>query len=295
MFSFPPFLARRLIGSGLSLAISITNLIFWNFCVQIPNKVVEIASLDKLVSSGSTTRSYFCYRGWEMRCANRELALRCWEAAKVGQDPQGLIVHHDRDSVCTSYRWLSQLLIEEGVAVSYCKRGAKDNPWMESFWAHLKGENMSLFLEAATLEELEWVIEKQMGYYNNERRHSRLEYRSPVEYLASVGFIPKTLAEIGLESGSVSEAQARMVAVVIRQFTPTRNDFLFGVTLTNHEWHPIMVALAYLAGKQAVQWNLSMASSILAALPPFLIYMIFQTLVHKRPTSYFGGGLRNVP
>jgi len=98
-----------------------------------------------------------------------------------------------------------------------------------------QGENMSLFLEAATLEELEWVIGKQMGYYNNERRHSRLEYRSPVEYLASVGFIPKTLAEIGLESGSVSEAQARMVAVVIRQFTPTRNDFLFGVTLTNHE------------------------------------------------------------
>jgi len=33
-----------------------------------------------------------------------------------------------------------------------------------------------------------------MGYYNNERRHSRLEYRSPVEYLTSVGFIPKMLA-----------------------------------------------------------------------------------------------------
>jgi len=48
-----------------------------------------------------------------------------------------------------------------------------------------------------------------MGYYNNERRHSRLGYRSPMEYLASDGFIPKTLAEIGLESGSVSGAQAR--------------------------------------------------------------------------------------
>ena len=59
-----------------------------------------------------------------------------------------------------------------------------------------------------TLEELEWVIGKQMGYYNNERRHSRLEYRSPVEYLTSVGFIPKMLVEIGLESGSVSGTQA---------------------------------------------------------------------------------------
>ena len=65
-----------------------------------------------------------------------------------------------------------------------------------------------LGLDAATLEELEWVIGRQMGYYNNERRHSRLEYRSPVGYLTSVGFIPKTLAEIGLESGSVSGAQA---------------------------------------------------------------------------------------
>jgi len=79
---------------------------------------------------------------------------------------------------------------------------------MESFWAHFKGENVSLFLEAATFEELEWVIGRQMGYYNNERRHSRLEYRSPMEYLTSEGFIPKRLAKIGRESGSVSGAQA---------------------------------------------------------------------------------------
>jgi len=149
--------------------------------------------------------------GWAVgRSTNRELALRCWEAAKesltkAGLDPQGLIVHHDQDSVYTSYRWLSQLLIEDKVVVSYCERGAKDNPWMESFWAHFKGENVSLFLDAATLEELEWVIGKQMG--------SRLEYRSPVEYLTSVGFIPKTLAEIGLESGSVSGAQAPVDSV----------------------------------------------------------------------------------
>jgi len=50
------------------------------------------------------------------------------------------------------------------------------NPWMKSFWAHFKGENASLFLEASTLEELEWVIERQINYYNCERRHSRLAY-----------------------------------------------------------------------------------------------------------------------
>lgn len=154
--------------------------------------------------------------GWAVgKGANRELALRCWEMAKenlwaMGVSPWGLIVHHDQDSVYTSYRWLRKLLIEDRVVVSYCERGAKDNPWMESFWAHFKGENALLFLEAASLEELEWVIGQQMDYYNNERRHSSLGYRSPMEYLVSEGFIPKTLVENGRESGSVSGAQVRI-------------------------------------------------------------------------------------
>ena len=52
-------------------------------------------------------------------------------------------------------------------------------------------ENSSLFLDAATFEELEWVIGRQMGYYNLERRHSRLDYQSPLGYLISEGFVPK--------------------------------------------------------------------------------------------------------
>ena len=88
-------------------------------------------------------------------------------------------MHHDQDSVYTSYLWLRQLLLVDKAVVSYCERGAKDNPWMESFWAHFKGENASLFLETSTLEGLKWVIDKQMNYYNGERRHSRVDYRSP--------------------------------------------------------------------------------------------------------------------
>jgi len=153
--------------------------------------------------------------GWAVgKSANGELALRCWERAKGnlaawGRTLQGLIVHHDQDSVYTSYRWLRQLLIEDGVVVSYCERGAKDNPWMESFWAHFKGENASLFLDASTFEELEWGIGRQMNYYNLERRHSRLDYRSPVDYLISEGFVPEPLAEIGAKSGSAPGAQAQ--------------------------------------------------------------------------------------
>jgi len=154
--------------------------------------------------------------GWAVgKSADRALALRCWEMTKgnlaaLGRSPHGLIVHHDRDSVYTSYRWLRKLLIEDKVVVSYCERGAKDNSWMESFWAHFKGENVSLFLEATTLEGLEGVIARQMGYYNYERRHSRLDYQSPIEHLIDKGFIPETLVEKGVKSGSASGAQARV-------------------------------------------------------------------------------------
>ncbi len=45
-----------------------------------------------------------------------------------GVDPEGLIVHHDQNSVYTSYRWLGQLLIVDKAVASFCERGAKDNP-----------------------------------------------------------------------------------------------------------------------------------------------------------------------
>jgi transposase InsO family protein len=125
----------------------------------------------------------------------------------VGRGTEGLIVHHDEDSVYTSYEWLQKLLIRDRARVSYAERGARDNPWIESLWGHFKVENGSLLSEAATLEELEWVIERQMRYYNTERRHSGVGYVPPVEYLRARGIHPRVLAETGPRSGSVLGAQ----------------------------------------------------------------------------------------
>mgnify|MGYP006313005091 CR=1 FL=1 len=106
--------------------------------------------------------------GWAVGpTADRALALRCWETVKealahVGHGTDGLIGAHDQDAVYTSYDWLQKLLIRDRVRVSYAERGARDNPWIESLWGHFKVENGSLLSEAATLEELEWVIEWQM-------------------------------------------------------------------------------------------------------------------------------------
>ena len=140
------------------------------------------------------------------KSAKRELALRCWEAvrknlAKVGQDPQRLMLHHYQDTVYPRYRWLRQLLVEGKVMTSYWERGARDNPRMESFWWHFKEENNSLFLDAATFEELELLIARQMRYYNFERRHSRLDYQSPIGYFVSEEFILVTLAKYEGKTG----------------------------------------------------------------------------------------------
>ena len=64
------------------------------------------------------------------------------------------------------------------------------------------------------------------------------------------------------------------VVVIIWQFTQIWNEFLFAVTLTATDAHPITVKLSELAGGEAVQWNLPMAGSLLAALPTLLVYIV---------------------
>lgn len=63
------------------------------------------------------------------------------------------------------------------------------------------------------------------------------------------------------------------VVVAIWQFTQIWNEFLFAVTLTRPESQPITVALAQLAGGEAVKWNLPMAGALIAALPTLLVYI----------------------
>jgi glucose/mannose transport system permease protein len=65
------------------------------------------------------------------------------------------------------------------------------------------------------------------------------------------------------------------VVVVIWQFTQIWNEFLFAVTLSNPDSQPITVALAQLAGGEAVRWNMPMAGALLAALPTLLVYVLF--------------------
>ncbi len=64
------------------------------------------------------------------------------------------------------------------------------------------------------------------------------------------------------------------VVVIIWQFTQIWNEFLFAVVLTKNDSQPITVALAQLAGGEAVKWNLPMAGAILTALPTLFVYIV---------------------
>lgn len=127
--------------------------------------------------------------GWAVgERADTDLALSAWEGAKttfrIHKIPyKDMIIHHDQDPVFTGYGWTGQLLLGDRMRLSYALGGAKDNPEMESFFSRFKAEGRSLFLEAESVAELGEVVDQQMLYYNTKRRHSSLDYLSPLAYI----------------------------------------------------------------------------------------------------------------
>jgi len=94
--------------------------------------------------------------------------------------PSGLIFHSDQGTEYASnlYR---QALIERGIRVSMSRRGhCWDNAYMESFYHSLKTE-MIYFNHFRTLEEAMAHIINYIQFYNHERIHSGLGYKTPEE------------------------------------------------------------------------------------------------------------------
>lgn len=122
--------------------------------------------------------------GWAMReTLDAELALAALRMALADRRPgPGLLHHSDRGSqyACGEYR---ALLAAHGLVASMSKRGdCWDNAVAESFFATLETElirEADWPTRAAARQAIFSYIET---WYNRERRHSSLGYRSPVEY-----------------------------------------------------------------------------------------------------------------
>ena len=111
-----------------------------------------------------------------------ELVLGALEVAIVNRRPKGVIHHSDHGSQYTSLAF-GRRCREAGVALSMGSVGdCYDNALCESFFATLECELLQgrKFGERGEARrEVFWFIE---GWYNPRRRHSGLEYLSPVEF-----------------------------------------------------------------------------------------------------------------
>jgi len=122
--------------------------------------------------------------GWAMReTLDADLALAALRMALADRRPvPGLLHHSDRGSqyACGEYR---ALLAAHGLEASMSKKGdCWDNAVAESFFATLETE---VIMEAdwPTREAARQAIFAYIEtWYNRERRHSSLGYRSPVQY-----------------------------------------------------------------------------------------------------------------
>lgn len=125
--------------------------------------------------------------GWSLsKKRDADLSLTAFkQAAKKRLMQPGLYFHSDRGAeyVANKYRnWLKN----NGVIQSMNRKGVmNDNAEMESFFSQFKTERVHRN-EFLTEKELRAMIIEYIGFYNQRRIHSSLDYITPVEYEVSV-------------------------------------------------------------------------------------------------------------
>jgi putative transposase len=125
--------------------------------------------------------------GWSFAGHLRvELVLAALEMAIRRRQPRAVIHHSDQGSQYTSVAF-GKRCQQAGVRPSMGSVGdAYDNAMCESFFATLECELLDR-VRLRTREEAELaVFEFIEGWYNTHRRHSALDYQSPMEYESRV-------------------------------------------------------------------------------------------------------------
>lgn len=126
--------------------------------------------------------------GWSMADHLRsELCLEALSMALAHRRPdQGLLHHSDRgvQYACESYR---QMLTEHGIEASMSRTGnCYDNAVMESFFGTLKTELIYHEHYATRAQARSSIFEYVEVFYNRQRRHSAIGYKSPEAFEASL-------------------------------------------------------------------------------------------------------------
>jgi transposase InsO family protein len=122
--------------------------------------------------------------GWAMRASLATELVRAALSIALGSRPIPRLHHSDRGVQYASYAYRYELE-RRGITVSMSRVGnCWDNAIVESFFSSLKAELLSQN-EWRTHDEAEAAVDSYLRFYNHQRLHSALGYRSPVSYEAA--------------------------------------------------------------------------------------------------------------
>ena len=122
--------------------------------------------------------------GWAMRAdMERQLCLDALTMALTTRHPgPGLLHHTDRGSQYASHEYRA-ILATNGLVCSMSRKGdCWDNAVAESFFKTLKTELVDDSDFTTRAEARRAIFEFIEVWYNRQRLHSHLDYRSPMEY-----------------------------------------------------------------------------------------------------------------
>lgn len=122
--------------------------------------------------------------GWAMdKRMTKELVIRAMEGAiKKRRPAQALIFHSDRGSQYASYAF-RRLLTKNHIRQSMSGQGnCYDNAMAESFFKTLKTELIYQNKYQTRAEAKQDIFEYIEVFYNRQRLHSALGYKTPIEY-----------------------------------------------------------------------------------------------------------------
>jgi len=122
--------------------------------------------------------------GWSMgNTLAATLPLAALEMALTHRKPIHGLVHHSDRGVQYASETYRQKLAQAGVVPSMSRRGnCYDNAVMESFWSSLKRELVHRRKFATHQEARAAIFAWIEIFYNRERLHSALGYKSPVDF-----------------------------------------------------------------------------------------------------------------
>ena len=102
------------------------------------------------------------------------------------------IINCDQGSQFTSDEYIN-LLKENEIKISMDGKGrALDNQRIERFFRSFKWEKLYLE-EYETGHQLRKIVKEYIEYYNSQRPHQSLDYKTPSEYYAGNGILPEAV------------------------------------------------------------------------------------------------------